>query len=134
MHWVQAVAFTPNPSGTSISDRVTGVVEQSAIAHRLWASGSHDQTIEVWDLTAETRVGQLVGHTSTVWFCGFSADTRSLISASQEGEMHLWEIYTQEALRVIRGDRPYEGMNITAIKGLTPIQKANLKALGAVEW
>jgi hypothetical protein len=30
-------------------------------------------------------------------------------------------------------DRPYEGMNITGVKGLTEAEKATLKALGAVE-
>jgi hypothetical protein len=30
-------------------------------------------------------------------------------------------------------DRPYEGMNITDVKGLTEVEKATLKALGAVE-
>jgi hypothetical protein len=30
-------------------------------------------------------------------------------------------------------DRPYEGMNITGVKGLTPATIATLKALGAVE-
>jgi hypothetical protein len=30
-------------------------------------------------------------------------------------------------------DRPYEGMNITGVKGLTEAEKATLKALGAIE-
>ncbi len=30
-------------------------------------------------------------------------------------------------------DRPYEGMNITGVKGLTPGTIASLKALGAIE-
>jgi hypothetical protein len=30
-------------------------------------------------------------------------------------------------------DRPYEGMNITGVKGLTAAEIATLKALGAVE-
>ena len=30
-------------------------------------------------------------------------------------------------------DRPYEGMNIKKVTGLTEAQKASLKALGAVE-
>lgn len=30
-------------------------------------------------------------------------------------------------------DRPYKGMNITGVKGLTEAEKATLKALGAIE-
>jgi hypothetical protein len=31
------------------------------------------------------------------------------------------------------GDHPYEGMNITGVKGLTAAEIATLKAIGAVE-
>jgi hypothetical protein len=36
-------------------------------------------------------------------------------------------------LRRYRKDRPYEGMNITEVKGLTAAEIATLKALGTVE-
>jgi hypothetical protein len=34
---------------------------------------------------------------------------------------------------VLKIARPYEGMNITGVKGLAEAEKATLKALGAVE-
>jgi hypothetical protein len=34
----------------------------------------------------------------------------------------------------MRIDKPYEGMNITGVKGLTDAQTSNLKALGAVDY
>ena len=40
---------------------------------------------------------------------------------------------TGECLRTLRSDRPYERMNITQVKGLTEIQKATLRSLGAIE-
>jgi len=33
----------------------------------------------------------------------------------------------------VRGDRPYQGMNITGVTGLTTTQKDTLKKLGAIE-
>jgi hypothetical protein len=36
-------------------------------------------------------------------------------------------------VRTLRADRPYEGMNITGVTGITEAQKATLKALGAIE-
>jgi len=42
-------------------------------------------------------------------------------------------VQTDECLKTLRSDRPYERMNITGVKGLTEAQKATLKALGAVE-
>jgi hypothetical protein len=37
-------------------------------------------------------------------------------------------------LKTLRIDRPYEGMNITGVTGLTDAQKSTLKALGAVDY
>jgi hypothetical protein len=34
---------------------------------------------------------------------------------------------------LMSSDRPYKGMNITGVKGLTAAEIATLKALGAVE-
>lgn len=36
-------------------------------------------------------------------------------------------------LKTLRADRPYEGMNITGVTGVTEAQKASLKTLGALE-
>lgn len=53
----------------------------------------------------------------------------------------LWNVHTGLCIQTLRGhnlktlrpERPYEGMNITGITGLTEAEKATLKALGAVE-
>lgn len=42
-------------------------------------------------------------------------------------------IYDLEILKTLRADRPYEGMNITGVTGITEAQIATLKALGALE-
>jgi len=36
-------------------------------------------------------------------------------------------------VKILKNERPYEGMNITGVVGSTAAQKATLKALGAVE-
>ncbi|MBD2520675.1 hypothetical protein H6G93_38215 [Nostoc sp. FACHB-973] len=45
----------------------------------------------------------------------------------------LWDTQTGVCLKTLRADRPYEGMNITEVTGITEAQKATLKALGAIE-
>jgi hypothetical protein len=45
----------------------------------------------------------------------------------------LWDFQSGEHLQTLRRDRPYERLNITGIQGLTDAQKANLRALGAIE-
>ncbi|MEH2077777.1 MAG: hypothetical protein V7K57_25815 [Nostoc sp.] len=45
----------------------------------------------------------------------------------------LWNVTTGDRLKTLRADRPYEGMNITRVTGLTSVQIDPLKALGGVE-
>ena len=46
-------------------------------------------------------------------------------------EIRLWDVNTGEGLRTLRGDRPYEDMNITRVMGIIEGQKATLEVLGA---
>jgi WD40 repeat protein len=62
----------------------------------------------------------------------FSRDGETLASCSSDETIKLWDVKTGECLKTLT-DRPYEGMNITGVTGLTEAEKATLKALGAVE-
>jgi WD40 repeat protein len=126
---------------------------------RFLGSASADHTIKVWDIIPANlwnsegasigsdagskntpdlhQIGQsvktLVGHTNIVSSIGFSPDSRYLVSGGADGTVRLWDIQTGRYLQILRGDRPYEGMNITRVTGLTPAQQASLKMLGAIE-
>ena len=41
--------------------------------------------------------------------------------------------HTGRTVRTLKSDRPYEGMNITGVTGISEGQKASLKALGAIK-
>nr|WP_256871899.1 hypothetical protein [Nostoc sp. TCL26-01] len=56
-----------------------------------------------------------------------------LASGSNDETIKLWDVQTGECLKTLRSDRPYEGMNITGVTGITDAQKATLRSLGAVE-
>ncbi|MBD2100197.1 NB-ARC domain-containing protein [Leptolyngbya sp. FACHB-261] len=56
-----------------------------------------------------------------------------LVSGSHNGALKLWNSQTGQCLKVLNPERPYTGMNITGVTGLTALQKAALKTLGAVE-
>ncbi len=122
-HFVWAVAFSPDG--------------------RILASGSFDRTIRLWDLNTGQCLKVLHGHESGVFSVAFvphhdptnsPLDRRQLLaSSSADATIRLWDVETGECTNVLRSPRPYEGMNIWGIQGLTDAQQENLKALGAIE-
>lgn len=52
-------------------------------------------------------------------------------NGSQDETLMSWDLKTGQWLRTLQPCRPYEGMQITAAKGLTPAQRSTLEALGA---
>ena len=101
------------------------------------ASGSNDTTVRLWDVTDVNDVKCLKileDHTKGVWSLAFNPqDNNILASGSKDETIKIWNIMTYECLKTLRPRRPYEGMNINEINGLTEAQKKTLRAFGAVE-
>ncbi|HLG61217.1 MAG TPA: NB-ARC domain-containing protein [Ktedonosporobacter sp.] len=97
------------------------------------ASGSEDQTIHIWDVDSRQCLKILEGHSSRIRSVAFNPDGTMLVSGSHDGTIKLWNLQTGVCQQTLRSDRPYERMNITGAKGLTPAQKTNLLMLGAIE-
>lgn len=111
--WVRAVAFSPDG--------------------KLLATGSDDQTVRLWE-TGTGRCTEILGeHSNRVRSVEFSPDGKLLASGSQDGKILLWKVQTGELRQELTSRRPYEGANITGVRGLSLAQKTTLKALGAVE-
>jgi WD40 repeat protein/transcriptional regulator with XRE-family HTH domain len=111
--WVRCLAFGPDG--------------------RIIASGSHDATIRIWDIAQGYCLKILHGHSKYVWSVAFSPDGKIIASSSDDGTIGLWDVATGARIRTLRSERPYEGMNITGVTGLTEAQKMSLKALGSIE-
>lgn len=100
---------------------------------RILASSSHDRTIKLWDVTTGECLNTLQGHTSFVWSAAFSPDSQTLASGSEDQTIKLWNVKTGECLKTLKSARPYQGMNITGVTGLTKSTVDSLKSLGAFE-
>ncbi len=97
------------------------------------ASGGEDQMVKLWEVNTGQYLKTLQGHGNCVRSIVFSPDGQTIASGSEDGTIKLWDVKTGECLKTLRLPRPYEGMKINGVTGLTAAQKVTLKALGAVE-
>ncbi|WP_009633886.1 eIF2A-related protein [Synechocystis sp. PCC 7509] len=119
---------------TSISYQPIEMAFPTADNWRL-VSGSFDQTIRQWNLFNGECTQTLSGHTGIVYSLAMSASIPKevVFSSSFDETIKVWNLETNNCFLSMRSPRPYEGMQITNVKGLTQAQKSTLKALGAVE-
>ena len=112
----------------------TDWVNSVAFGHseKLLVSGGFDCSVRLWNIDTRECLKIFIGHTTPVLSVAFSPDNTRILSSSVSGTIRIWDVLTGEQVAVIF-DRPYEGMNITGVKGLSPETIATLKALGAVE-
>lgn len=96
-------------------------------------SGAQNGSLKFWDACTGECLKTLEGHNEHISSVDCSGDSKTVISGSLDGTVKFWDVESGECLRTLRVPRPYEGMNITGVKGLTEGNKEVLKALGAVE-
>ncbi|MBD1909457.1 NB-ARC domain-containing protein [Leptolyngbya sp. FACHB-8] len=104
-------------------------------------SGSFDQTIKIWDVATGECLRTLQGHSSGILSLLYEATPLSLeggdrlpliLSSSFDGTIKIWHPETGACVKSLIAPRPYDGMNISGVSGLTAAQEANLKLLGAI--
>ena len=153
--WIWSVGFNADGS-TLISssfdhtvklwDPLTGACRQTLqghtqpVLHAIYTSGgeiiascSHDQTIKFWDIHTGQCLKTCEGHRAWVSQLALHPNDQILISGSQDETIKLWNLKTGQCLETWRAPRPYAGMNIMGINGLTDAQKVSLKMMGAIE-
>jgi len=67
------------------------------------ASGSHDNTINLWNANTGECLRTLKGHTNLVLSVAFSPDGTTLASGSDDNTINLWNAKTGRCLRTLEG-------------------------------
>jgi WD40 repeat protein len=112
-------------------ERVQGIL--LTLEGEIWVSGSHNHDIRLWDIATGDCVKHLEGHSHPVWSVHADAQSHLLVSGSHDQGIKVWDLHTDECLKTLRADKPYNGLNITGVTGITTAQKVTLKALGAID-
>lgn len=104
-------------------------------------SGSFDRTLKIWDICTGQCEETLIGHSekiSTLLVASVQLEDEAparlvAFSGSFDESIKLWDLHAQKCWQTWRVPRPYEGMKIQGIQGLSEAQWMTLKALGAVQ-
>jgi WD40 repeat protein len=103
-------------------------------------SGGVDRSLRIWDVQTEKCLHTLTGHSGLIYSLAVgtiqlsAAESPQLIAftGSLDETIKVWDLAAAECLATWKSRRPYEGMQIDRIQGLTTAQLRTLKALGAV--
>jgi WD40 repeat protein/transcriptional regulator with XRE-family HTH domain len=99
----------------------------------LLVSGGSDGVLRWWEVHSGACLRMRQGHQGTILSLKRSPDGRWLASGGNDGAIRIWEMQSGELVQTLRRDRPYERLDITGLRGVTEVQKVNLRALGALE-
>jgi WD40 repeat protein len=66
-------------------------------------SGSHDNTVRLWDAVTGAALQTLEGHSSSVSSVAFSPNGKQVVSGSNDNTVRLWDAVTGAALQTLEG-------------------------------
>jgi WD40 repeat protein len=99
-------------------------------------SAGLDRTIKVWDIESGECLQTLAGHSGLIYAMDLAtsleSDQQYIYTGSLDETIKRWDLAAANCLATWKIRRPYEGMKIDKIQGLTDAQKSTLKALGAI--
>ncbi len=95
---IRAVLKADSPVGPAAAFSADG---------RLFAAASNplepEQSIRIWETQEGTLLGACVGHKQGIMCLAFSADGKTLASASHDNTLKLWNVATQQELLSLSG-------------------------------
>jgi len=96
--------YPADPTETYANDKV-GLHNDPAFSPNgnLIVTAGYDNMARVWDSETGRLLGELKGHTSTVWTAVFSADGKKIVTASEDKTAIVWDAIHRTILRRLYG-------------------------------
>jgi WD40 repeat protein len=66
-------------------------------------SGSWDDLLKVWSVSARKEVASLAGHTNSVFSVAFSPDEQHFVSGSEDGLVKVWSVSDGKEVALLAG-------------------------------
>src|SRR5258705_3366973 len=70
---------------------------------KLFASGSEDRNLKLWDVATSLELRSLEGHTGAIKSIAFSPDGKLIASRSDDKTIQLWDVTTRKQLHSLAG-------------------------------
>ncbi|MEO0457164.1 MAG: NB-ARC domain-containing protein [Cyanobacteria bacterium P01_A01_bin.114] len=96
-----------------------------------FVSGEFNGSLKIWDVESGQCQHTLQAHNHILWALALSPDGQILASGGEGNMIKLWDTQSWQCIGTLKLPGPYEGMNLTAVTGLSAAQKTALYALGA---
>src|SRR5262249_19753124 len=80
---------------------------------KMLAHGGHDMGVHLLDIAARKELRNLKRHKNTVDVVFFAADNKTLISASRDGNIRLWDWTTSKGLGELTGLQTFSAMALS---------------------
>ena len=90
-----------------------------APAGNILASGSHDETVRLWDVVTNQPQAALFGHTAEVHSVAFSPDGKTLVSGSLDDTVRLWDTDTGQLKNTLEERNMWGHFMVLSPDGLT---------------
>lgn len=69
---------------------------------KIFASGSEDGTVKLWNARPATLISTLTGHTGRIWSVSFHPNGKNLVSGSEDGTVKLWDVTHSRLIKNIK--------------------------------
>jgi WD40 repeat protein len=99
---------------------------------RQLASASSDLTVKIWDIATGECLQTFSGYSANLGTVLFSPNGDRLFCSNQDEIIKAWDLPSGKSLSPLKILKPYSGMSIQGVKGLTFQQQQTLYKLGAV--